>query len=142
MSEAERKAGLDRMRAYIATLQPLMRLQQWEIVVHDDPTEDEDYVASINRDSRSWRANVRFGDVHFGHSREEQRLTVVHELTHIHMMTLDRAAKDATFCLDPTSWRRLDERIDHELEMTTDAISRTIAPFLPLPPAEAIQKAA
>lgn len=131
-----RKAGLDRMRAYIATLQPMMRLQQWKITIEEETTEDPDYVATINRTASSWSAFIRFGDVHFGHSVEEQRLTVVHELTHIHLMAFDTAASDGRNTLDPTSRQWAYERVRYELEMATDALSRVLAPLLPLPPSD------
>lgn len=134
MDAAARAAGLDRMRAYIAVVRPLLRLQQWDIDVEDAPTDDPNHLASINRDAASWQAHIRFGDDHFARSPEDQRLTVAHELTHIHLMKLHRAQTDGADMLDPTSKLWTNERCEHELEMAVDGLSRAFAPFLPLPP--------
>lgn len=133
MKKRERKAGLERMRAYVAVLQPLLRLQHWEITVGDERP-DSNGEAAIWYSRLCYVARIRFADKHFGQSVAEQTTTVAHELLHLHLAGADFAVKDSHEMLDPTSKLLYDERWHVEFERAVDAISRVIAPFLPLPP--------
>jgi hypothetical protein len=128
-----RRRNLDRMRAYIATLQPPLRLQHWEITIPEKPPPD-DSNADCDRHSRHHAARIRYHDQLFPEGAEEERRSTIHELLHLHLTGAQTAAYEAYEALDPTAraWAR--ERFDHELEMTVDALSRVLAPFLPLPP--------
>jgi hypothetical protein len=136
MDAEARKAGLDRMRGHVATLVPLLRLSHWEIGVDDEPPESEGE-AAIWYSRKCYVARIRFADKHFAQPVAEQATTVAHELLHLHLSGPDWAAKDAADMLDPTSKLWVQERWDVEFERAVDAISRVLAPFLPLPPVEA-----
>lgn len=134
MDAAERKAGLERMRAYVALLQPLMRLQHWGIIVENDPPQSGSADASCWTSDNCWKATLYFADRHFERDDIEQRNNVVHELLHIHDAERHTAILAALDAIDPTGrgWAR--ERTDFEMERSIEAISCVLAPHLPLPP--------
>jgi hypothetical protein len=133
MKKRERQAGLARMREYVAQLQPLLRLQHWDIVVMDAPP-DDNALADNCCYMRQHRNDVRFSDRFFAKSPEEQRETTVHELLHIVVEHWYRSTRAAFEGLSSTSQEWATERNEHEMEMCVDQLSRILAPLLPLPP--------
>lgn len=129
-----RAADLDRVRAYIATLQPLVGLAHWRIEVADEPPEEEGAVAFFHRWPRAWGATLYFSAEHFCQSPEEQRDTVVHELVHASLENLCVAAREGFDGLDQTSRSWAWTRVVHEVELCVDAWAKVIGPHLPLPP--------
>lgn len=136
MKKRERKAGLARMREYIATLQPALRLSHWQFIVIDERPRNSDGLASFERLGSRWCAILRFSDRHFGDGPGIQRQTVVHELCHAMLGNLTTAASDGCNALDPTQRGWAWERFLHEMELATDGLALLLAPTLPLPPAE------
>lgn len=133
MKKRERKAGLDRMRAYIAVLQPLLRLQHWNIAVVDERPADN-ALADNCTFMRQYKAQVRFSDRHLTQSPEEQRNTAVHELLHIVVEGWYRSNLAALDALGATAQEWARERHEHETEMCIDTLAHIIAPHMPLPP--------
>jgi hypothetical protein len=133
MTPEERSAGLARQRAYVAMLQPLMRLSHWEIEI-GDKAPDDDALADNATYMREYRTEMRFSDRFFTHSPERRRLTTVHEMLHVVAEGWHRSNLQAFESLDATSRIWVEERHTHEMEMCVDSLSRIIAPFLPLPP--------
>ncbi len=129
----ERRRNLERARAYVAQLQPLFRLQHWEITVRDEPP-DNDAHAQVWAAHTCYLAKLRFSDRHFADSLAEQVITVAHELIHIATQGWELAVRDALEGLDPTGKSWAEERYERAMERDTDHLSRVIAPFLPLPP--------
>jgi len=132
VKKRERQAGLARMRAYVATLVPLLYLQHWQIVVMDEPPPDA--LADNCCYMRQYRNDLRFSDRFFGKSLEEQRQTVVHELLHIVVEHWYRSTRAAFEGLSSTSKEWATERNEHEMALCVDMLSRIVAPYLPLPP--------
>lgn len=130
-----RAAGLRRMRAYVAQLQPLMRLSHWDISVSEGPARDT-AEASIWHSKNCHIAVVYFADKHLAQSPQEQAVTVAHELLHLHLADLDYAAQEGIASLGPLSKPYVEERYTVAMERAVDALSRVLAPFLPLPPSE------
>lgn len=141
MNEQKRKAGLDRMRAYIAQLQPLMRLQQWDIRVIDEEPSDG-CLADCGCFQHEHMADFRLADHFFANSPDRQRNTIVHEMLHVAVEGWWRSTVNTTEGLNSIAQIWAMERNTYQMEMTVDHLSRIIAPFLPLPPAEASQGAA
>ncbi len=131
----ERRRNLDAVRAYVALLQPLFRLQHYEIEVWDEPPENKDAFADCGTKSRQHWARLRFAEKHFDTSPDEQRNTVAHELLHVLHDGVDVAAIEGFGGLATTSEEWARQRYDHENERLIDALSRVLAPLLPLPPA-------
>lgn len=135
MKKRERRAGLERMRSYVATLQPLLRLQHWEIAVTDGQP-SAGALADNCCYMRQHKNDVRFSDRFFRKSPAEQRETVVHELLHIVVEGWYRSNLAAFEGLSATSQEWAKERHEHETEMCIDSLSKIVAPYLPLPPRE------
>lgn len=134
MKKHERKARLAHLRPYVAELQALLRLQGWEIEVVEEPPEEEDALAEVNRYKRAWCADIHISDALLGRSREWQRKSLVHELLHLHLHDFYTASREAAECHPATASGWAMDRIDHEHERTTDALAVMLAPLLPLPP--------
>jgi hypothetical protein len=134
VKKRERKAGLARMRAYVAALQPALLLQHWDIRVGKKPPQNPNFAADCYRVPRMWVAWLHFADDFFAKDPEAQRETVVHELLHIVRSAEQTAVFEAFNGLDQTGRAWAWERFDHEQEFATDHLARVIAPFLPLPP--------
>lgn len=135
MKKAERKAGLNRMRAYVATLQPLLRIQHWAITVGNNEPSDG-ALADNCCYMRQYRNDIHFSDRFFGKSPEQQRETVVHELLHVVVEHWYRSTRAAFQGLSSTSQEWAIERNEHEMEMCVDSLAKILAPHLPLPPTE------
>lgn len=135
MKAKTRRRHLDRMRRYVAVLQPLLRLQGWDITVPDEPPEEDDAWAVCERSKHGWDARVFIADRLLAASPDQQRKTLVHELLHLYTHDWHVAHLDALTGLEQTSRNWARERHDHEHERCVDAIARVLAPFLPLPPA-------
>lgn len=135
MKAKTRRRHLERMRPYVAVLQPLLRLQAWAITVVDAPPEGAGNFAECARFRDGYWARVYFSDGLFRESLAFQRATVVRELLHLHTHDWHVASVQAFEGLEQTSkaWAR--ERHDHEHERCIDALALVLAPFLPLPPA-------
>lgn len=133
MGKKARKKALRGVEEYLRVLQPLLGLQQWTITVEEEPPASKDHLASNWRYAHSWNAHIRFADRHFTSPPEEQRITAIHELLHLHTMDLHAAVDNTLEWLDhtPREWAR--ERLDHEHEKVIDALSRVLAPLMPLP---------
>lgn len=135
MEAAERQAGLDRMRAYVATLQPLMRLQQWDVrVIEQIP--DDDCFADCQCYQHEHMADFRLADRFFDASPDRQRQTIVHEMTHVVVEGWWRSTVNTTEGLNSIAQVWAMERNTYQMEMAVDQLSRIIAPHLPLPPAQ------
>lgn len=133
MKKRERQAGLERMRSYVAVLQPLLRIQHWELAVLDDEP-DGGALADNCCYMRQYKNDLRFSDRFFRKSDAEQRETVVHELLHVVVEHWYRSNLAAFEGLSSTSQEWAKERHEHEMEMTIDTLSHIIAPHMPLPP--------
>lgn len=132
----ERRRNLERARAYVARLQPFMRLQHWDITVEEEPPDNENADAACWTANRCHIARLRFADRHFGRSPAEQAATVAHELIHIHTSEWETATREAFAALDPTGREWATERYEHAMERAIDSLSRVLAPSLPLPDAD------
>lgn len=135
MSTRKRRRGdLDGVRAYVAILQPLLRIAHWDLVVGEEQAPDA--MADCSTYVREHRAELRFSDHFFAAPRERQRQVMIHELLHVVTEEWHRSNLAAFEALDstPRSWAT--ERELHEMEMCVDGLSRILAPYLPLPPGE------
>lgn len=144
MSEMDekRQTGLARMREYVATLQPLMRLSHWEIIIHEDPPENDDASASMTPHDHDWRAWLRLSDHYLDQlASNYQRLHMVHELTHLYFRGLDVAHTTLANGFAFAVWHIIDDRYSHEMELAVDGLATIIAPHMPLPAPPPAQEA-
>ena len=81
--------------AYLAKLQLIMRLADWEIVVNFEQNADEDCLAEIKAVEQQRRAELVFGKQFFTISSYDQRQTLVHEFMHLHTALLEEMTREA-----------------------------------------------
>ncbi len=136
MDADQRKAGLDRMRAYLPGLLPALRLQHWQISVKDEPPESEDASASVLYNEHDWWAFILCSDYFLESPPDRQRLHLVHELAHLYLRGIDMQHQSLITHWTSSQWQLVDNRFTYEVELAVDALACVIAPFLPLPPAE------
>lgn len=135
MEATAREAGIARFAAYIATLQPLMQLQHWEIEIAPEPPRNEDASASVHMHDGTWSAWVKLSDWFLEEAdANRQRLHIVHELTHIYFRAMETAHVALITHFTMPQWSLIDGRFDVEKERAIDAIARVVAPHMPLPP--------
>jgi len=130
----QRKAGLDRMRAYLPALLPPLRLQQWDVEILDDAPDGDDVSASIHYNDSDWSAVIKLADPFLAGTRELQRLHMAHELMHLYLRGLHIQQKALITAFSTREWQLIDSRFEHEMELTTDSLAYLVAPTLPLPP--------
>lgn len=134
LEASERAAGLERMRAYITVLQPLLHLAHWQFIVIDECPTNPDAAASCERLGSRHAAWIRFSEGFFAEGLTIQRHAVVHELLHATTGNLLTACIDTAEWFDPTRCQIVRERMVHELELVVDGLAYLLSPFLPLPP--------
>ena len=127
-------AHIERMRRYVAVLQPLLRLTQWEIDVQFQYPDSEEALAESQVVRGRWVAMIRFNDKHFLNSPEEQRDTVVHELLHVVTAHERRVVWEMYECPLPGDKSLAWKAFDFEQEMVMDHLATVLGPHLPLPP--------
>ncbi len=134
MDTEQRKAGLERMRAYLPALLPALRLQHWVITVEDVLPDNEDASAQVRYNQHDWRALVRLSDYFLESPPSRQRLHLVHELAHLYLRGIDVQHQALILHYNTNQWQLIDDRFTYEVELTVDALACVVAPFLPLPP--------
>ena len=121
---------LERVRLYTLILARKMRLADWDIRL-DPRLSDDGNSASISCTDGRKVACLRLGRTFFDDSPVEQRHTIAHELTHIHLwgvMAASQTCKDAMGCAAfDVFWRNL----IYQLELGVDGMADAIAPLLP-----------
>lgn len=115
---------------YVTALQPLLGLTHWEIlIIEGDAPEDsstfiEQHTAK-HADSSDWY----FGERFFVADDEEQRVSILHELIHLHDIhshhDLLAALKEA---VPPSMWEVVKLPHERARERTVDRLARAIAP--------------
>lgn len=123
---------------YVTRLQHALELDQWEIVIRDDPADVGDSVtASIMREAN--HASLRFSPGFFGDQQPDEwgiqdsannRQSIVHELLHLHMQHYHT---DMLALIERSATPGQLDNIDREYERVVDAIAHAIAPHYDLP---------
>jgi hypothetical protein len=126
-SESRRRYVLN----YLAKLQTLMRLSDWEITVSFDTVADDDCYAEIKPAKDQRRAELVFGKQFFFCTSADQRQTLVHELLHLHVVNAEEMATGAVAsAVDDAAMRAFDGAFSCEVERTVDVLADVIAPLL------------
>lgn len=119
--------------AYLEVLAKALHLQDWEIVLAAEPTED-DNCASITCAPGQKRADVRLAADFFTHDLTWQRQTLVHELIHCHLAhARELVSRTGDALLSQPASTAFFTGVDLSLEYATDALADAIAPLLPFP---------
>lgn len=126
-SESRRRYVLN----YLAKLQTLMRLSDWEITVSFDTPAEDDCYAEIKPAKDQRRAELMFGKQFFFCTPADQRQTLVHELLHLHLVNAEEMATGAVAsAVDDSAMRAFDGAFSCEVERTVDVLADVIAPLL------------
>lgn len=130
MNDAQHAA----LSGYIRDLADALLLRDWEITL-ERGWSDSDAYATISVWAEENHANVNVCEGFFGHSAEERREWLTHELMHIHLDRPDRLVRKVASQVDNNSAMQLAKDLHHdEIEICVQRLARILAPFLPLPP--------
>jgi hypothetical protein len=113
-----------------------MQLRDWEIELQRDRPEEQSAWASIEVCRWHQTAWVRVAWPEFFDTREpeRQRTDLIHELIHIHLDRPHQMMADLAEMFDENTATKLAKaRHQVETEVATEALARTIAPFMPMP---------
>ena len=128
-TKPEKHAALE---AYVASLMPLLKLGSWRVTILTDVAPEDRY-ADIEPNEQAQTANLRVGNLFWPQKAEEKRLTVVHELLHLHLCRLDQAVDRLEPVLGSAAWTPWAGVYEDAYERATDAIAELLAPIVPLP---------
>ena len=123
---------LSKLEAYVRECAALMNLGAWKVSVMSDVAPEDRY-ADIEVHSQAATVTMRIGNLFWTQKPEDQRLTVCHELTHIHLAMSDHAVAALEDVLGSAAWTPWHSVYEDHQERGTDAIAELIAPLLPVP---------
>jgi hypothetical protein len=118
---------------YIHAISKEFGLNDWDLRLHTDPPEDSNALAAVSTVYGRKIAHIYVCEDFDHFEPEQQRIAIIHELTHIHQAQvfdlIDNTLPDAlgkhAFAMFEAGWRQA-------MEHTTDAIATAIAPMFPL----------
>lgn len=126
-----RKRDHKALAAYVRVVADLMELRDWTVTLSDQPCDPakraEVFIPYGHRHARiSVAQNFRH------ESAEHQRESIVHELVHCHIeVMVDTVERDLADHLgrqsDSLFWRGY----KRQMELSVDALARTVAPHMP-----------
>lgn len=118
---------------YIGRIVCAMNLRDWDISVDRHALHDDNdrmaqgaFIGHMKRVELTFRADF------IGLSKDEKRLTIVHELIHLHTHSLWRQVEIAIKRLtSETGFDVAFSMLEHLNEKSTEELARTLAPLLP-----------
>ena len=127
-----RSDKLNKLEAYVRECAALMNLANWKISVVAEVAPEDRY-ADVEVHSQAASVTLRVGNLFWQQKPEEQRLTICHELCHVHLAMADHAVSALEDVLGSAAWTPWHLVYEDHYERGTDAIAELIAPTLPLP---------
>jgi hypothetical protein len=118
--------------SYLLTLQDLLELRDWRIVVMDEPA-DEGLVAYITPVPGQKVAYLELAPDFADGPPEMRRHTLVHELLHCHFHEMQAIVDRSAPLVGQIAGPILSGEHRNFLEHAVDAVATAIAPHLPLP---------
>lgn len=128
-TKPDRYAALE---TYVAACLPVLNLGNWKVTILTDVAPEDRY-ADIEPNDQAQTANLRVGNLFWAQKPEEQRLTIVHELIHLHLCRLDQAVDRLEPVLGSAAWAPWAGVYEDAYERATDSIAEILAPHLDLP---------
>jgi hypothetical protein len=128
-TKPDRYAALE---AYVAECMPLLHLDHWRVLVMTDVAPEDRY-ADIEPNDQAQTANLRVGNLFWSQKPDEQRLTIAHELIHLHLCRIDQAVDRLEPVLGSAAWAPWSGVYEDAYERATDALATVYAPHLPVP---------
>lgn len=135
LTDQQRKERVATLMPYITEIQAAMGLAHWHVIVYDErhPRLPE-MVAVVDPGDGQNMGEIWLNDGALNENPHDLRNTIVHELLHLHEAHWLQAVDELSGEFGKTAWNIWQAGFRREIEYMTDALSRIIAPFLPLPP--------
>ena len=128
-TKPDRYAALE---TYVAACLPVLNLGNWKVTILTDVAPEDRY-ADIEPNDQAQTANLRVGNPFWAQKPEDQRLTIVHELIHLHLCRLDQTVDRLEPVLGSAAWAPWAAVYEDVYERATDAIAEILAPQVDLP---------
>jgi|688.fasta_scaffold192910_2 hypothetical protein len=128
-TKPDRYAALE---TYVAACLPVLNLGNWKVTILTDVAPEDRY-ADIEPNDQAQTANLRVGNLFWAQKPNEQRLTIVHELIHLHLCRLDQTVDRLEPVLGSAAWAPWAAVYEDVYERATDAIAEILAPQVDLP---------
>lgn len=128
-TKPDRYAALE---AFVASAMPILNLASWKVTILTDVAPEDRY-ADIEPNEQAQTANLRVGNLFWAQKPEDQRLTIVHELIHLHLCRLDQAVDRLEPVLGSAAWTPWAGVYEDAYERATDAIAELLVPLVPMP---------
>lgn len=128
-TKPDRYAALE---TYVAACLPVLNLSNWKVTILTDVAPEDRY-ADIEPNDQAQTANLRVGNLFWAQKPDEQRLTIVHELIHLHLCRLDQTVDRLEPVLGSAAWAPWAGVYEDAYERATDSIAEILAPHLDLP---------
>ena len=128
-TKPDRYAALE---TYVAACLPVLSLGNWKVTILTDVAPEDRY-ADIEPNDQAQTANLRVGNLFWAQKPDEQRLTIVHELIHLHLCRLDQTVDRLEPVLGSAAWAPWAAVYEDVYERATDAIAEILAPQVDLP---------
>jgi hypothetical protein len=128
-TKTDRYAALE---AFVASAMPILNLANWKVTILTDVAPEDRY-ADIEPNEQAQTANLRVGNLFWAQKPEDQRLTIVHELIHLHLCRLDQAVDRLEPVLGSAAWTPWAGVYEDAYERATDAIAELLVPLVPIP---------
>jgi hypothetical protein len=117
---------------YIAKLQGILRLRDWEIAINFEPAPaSEEAYATIVPEPDQRRATLQFTDLFFSQTPSAQRQTLVHEMLHCYFFGVESLMERMLNGISEDVARACVPAMNSQTEMIVDAIADAFAPLCP-----------
>lgn len=123
----------DALGRYVRDMADLMGLRDWTVGIASDPPEDDEANASVEVTFGRRYAMIKFSATWTERAPEEMRQTVVHELAHCHLWSMNQRICDLHNLLGTGTYEVMEKAYRENLELAIDAIAQAWAETLPLP---------
>jgi hypothetical protein len=120
------------LEAYVTACLPALNLSNWKIGILTDVAPEDRY-ADIEPNDQAQTANLRVGNLFWAQKPEDQRLTIVHELVHLHLCRIDQAVDRLEPVLGSAAWAPWAGVYEDAYERATDAVAEILAPHIEIP---------
>ena len=120
------------LETYVAACLPVLNLANWKVTILTDVAPEDRY-ADIEPNDQAQTASLRVGNLFWTQKPDDQRLTIVHELLHLHLCRLDQTVDRLEPVLGSAAWAPWAAVYEDVYERATDAIAEVLAPQVGLP---------
>ena len=125
---ARRKAVAE----YIAKIQGILRLRDWEIIIDFEPISlGENAYATITPEIDQRRATLQFSELFFKQPHHALRQTLIHEILHCHFFWMESMVERMLHGVSEEVGRAASPAVTSQVEFIVDSIADAFAPLCP-----------